>query len=155
MSEIVGSSAFCLSSLGATLHLLRLFISSALPPRPCTGGLPYLIGLRFVFLLWGWQALPRRHVTPRTPHVGGYQRICYPLESCLLRSRLCFSSSIVAFRCSRVVINGTRSAMGNSLISLGAVGTKYLLLFMGFSSPPRHYFGQTEEIFFGDRKSVV
>jgi hypothetical protein len=50
-----------------------------------------------------------------------------PLEGRLLRSRLL--SWILAFRCSRVVINGTRSAMGFALFLLER-RKKYLLLYL-------------------------
>lgn len=84
-------------------------------------------------------------------------RMLPSLEGRLLCLRVFFpcssSSSIIAFRHSRVVINGTRSAMGFALFHFGAVGKKYLLLFssscyslMVFTAVPRHYFGQQTTI---------
>ncbi|EUC29684.1 hypothetical protein COCCADRAFT_39973 [Bipolaris zeicola 26-R-13] len=40
------------------------------------GRAPLSIG-SWLFLLWGRLALSGRQVTPRTPYIGGYQRICH------------------------------------------------------------------------------
>ncbi|EMD60758.1 hypothetical protein COCSADRAFT_235670 [Bipolaris sorokiniana ND90Pr] len=119
---------------------------NALPPRvpPCTftivhflsassknmhGRAPLSIG-SWLFLLWGRLALPGRQVTPRTPYVGGYQRICHCWRAAYHVHECFFPSSIVAFRCSRVVINGTRLVIRNSLYSIRGGGNKIPLAFL-------------------------
>lgn len=124
-----GFSALMFYHLGCHLALLRLFLSSALPLRICTGGLLYPLVHGCFFFGAGWRfqgvkSLLALHTLVATngSAIAGGLLITFT-------NVFFFPSSIVAFRCSRVVINGTRWAIRNSLFSIRAVGTKYLSLF--------------------------
>jgi hypothetical protein len=122
--------------LGVISHLTIVHFSSA-ASRMLTG-LPISV---YGFLFSG-VGFCTRHTEPlhaTKPSVA--TSIMPPPEGRLLRSRLL--SSILAFRCSRVVINGTRSAMGFALF-LSEWWKKYLLLYTVLFG---HCFGKREERF--------
>lgn len=122
--------------LGVISHLTIVHFSSA-ASRMFTG-LPISV---YGFLFSG-VGFCTRHTKPlhaTKPSVA--TSITPPPEGRLLRSRLL--SSILAFRCSRVVINGTRSAMGFALF-LSEWWKKYLLLYTVLFG---HCFGKREERF--------
>lgn len=124
-----GFSALMLYHLGCHLALLRLFISSALPLRICTGGLLYPLVHGCFFFGAGWRfqgvksllALHTLAATNGSAIAGGLL---------ITFMNVFFPSSIVAFRCSRVVINGTRLAIRNSLYSIRGGGNKIPLAFL-------------------------
>jgi hypothetical protein len=122
MSAKLWVPAFLLQ-LGCHIAPLRLFISLALP-QECLRGLPTLVyGFIFSGVGFGFQHTESLHSTKPSAAT----KVMPPLEGRLLRSRLL--SSILAFRSSRVVINGTRSAMAFALFLL-EWWKKYLLFYM-------------------------
>jgi hypothetical protein len=94
-------------------------------PQECLRRLPISVyGFHFSGVGFRFQHAESLHAT----NPSAATKVMPPLEGRLLCLRLL--SSILAFRCSRVVINGTRSAMGFALFLLER-RKKYLLLYLG------------------------
>jgi hypothetical protein len=119
---------------GCHITPLRLFISLALP-QECLRRLPISVyGFHFSGVGFRFQHAESLHAT----NPSAATKVMPPLEGRLLCSRLL--SSILAFRCSRVVINGTRSAMGFALFLLEQRKNTFCFIWV----LDRHCFGQRE-----------